>query len=48
MTEKFACTLSAQNNNTWYVITDGPIKIEKVNATVALIDGAHQFIEKHL
>ncbi|XP_073286764.1 uncharacterized protein [Primulina huaijiensis] len=32
--------LAVQDDDMWYVITDGPMKIMKANTVVALIDGA--------
>lgn len=49
MIEKFVCRqiFLLKMIDMWYVITDGPVKIEKVNTVVALTRGAPQFIEKH-
>ncbi|XP_075504375.1 uncharacterized protein LOC142541799 [Primulina tabacum] len=37
---------SAQDDDMWYVITDGPMKIMKANIAVALTDAAPHCIEK--
>ncbi|XP_073136779.1 uncharacterized protein [Henckelia pumila] len=42
---KFQGHLAAQDDR-WYVITDGPLKIMKANTTVSISDGAPQMIEK--
>ncbi|XP_075489488.1 uncharacterized protein LOC142528329 [Primulina tabacum] len=39
--------LAAQDDDMWYIITDGPMKILKVNTAAATIEGAPQMIEKH-
>ena len=38
--------LAAQDDDMWYVITDGPMKILKTNTAVAITEGAPQRIEK--
>ncbi|XP_073046036.1 uncharacterized protein [Primulina eburnea] len=38
--------LAAQDDDMWYVITDGPLKILKPNTAVAVTDGAPQIVEK--
>ncbi|KZV46156.1 hypothetical protein F511_23892 [Dorcoceras hygrometricum] len=38
--------LAAQDDDMWLVITDGPIKIMKMNTAVAITAGAPQWIEK--
>ncbi|XP_073025070.1 uncharacterized protein [Primulina eburnea] len=38
--------LTAQDDDMWYVITDGPLKILKPNIAVAVTDGAPQMVEK--
>ncbi|KZV26235.1 hypothetical protein F511_43648 [Dorcoceras hygrometricum] len=38
--------LSAQDDDMWFVITDGPIKIMKANTAIAITAGAPQWIEK--
>ncbi|XP_073045958.1 uncharacterized protein [Primulina eburnea] len=38
--------LSAQDDDMWYVITEGPMKILKANTTVSITDGAPHRIEK--
>ncbi|XP_075489523.1 uncharacterized protein LOC142528365 [Primulina tabacum] len=38
--------LAAQDDDVWYVITDGPMKILKVNTAVAMTDGAPRRMEK--
>ncbi|XP_075497824.1 uncharacterized protein LOC142535171 [Primulina tabacum] len=39
--------LAAQNNGMGYLITDGPMKIVKVNPVVAITEAAPQMVEKH-
>ncbi|XP_073273260.1 uncharacterized protein [Primulina huaijiensis] len=39
--------LAAQDDDMWYVITDGPIKILNVNTAAATTEGAPQMVEKH-
>ncbi|XP_073031133.1 uncharacterized protein [Primulina eburnea] len=39
--------LAAQDDDMWYIITDGPMKIMKVNTAAATIEGSPQMIEKH-
>ncbi|XP_075500151.1 uncharacterized protein LOC142538739 [Primulina tabacum] len=39
--------LAAQDDDIWYIITDGPMKILKVNTAAATIEGAPQMVEKH-
>ncbi|XP_073122556.1 uncharacterized protein [Henckelia pumila] len=39
--------LSAQDDDMWYIITDGPMKIMKANTAIAITEGAPQMIEKH-
>ncbi|KZV57391.1 hypothetical protein F511_36700 [Dorcoceras hygrometricum] len=38
--------LSAMDDDMWFVITDGPIKILKANTAVAVSDGAPIMVEK--
>ncbi|KZV06859.1 hypothetical protein F511_45657 [Dorcoceras hygrometricum] len=38
--------LAAQDDDMWYVIIDGPMKIMKANTTMAITAGAPQWIEK--
>ncbi|XP_073153730.1 uncharacterized protein [Henckelia pumila] len=38
--------LSARDDDLWYVITDGPMKILKVNNVVAITRGEPQMVEK--
>ncbi|XP_073154046.1 uncharacterized protein [Henckelia pumila] len=38
--------LSALDDDMWFVITDGPLTITKVNTAVALFGGSSQYIEK--
>ncbi|KZV27625.1 hypothetical protein F511_24684 [Dorcoceras hygrometricum] len=38
--------LIAQDDDMWYVITDGPIKIMKANMAMTITAGAPQWIEK--
>ena len=38
--------LAAQHEDMWYVITNGPMKIMKVDTTNASIDGVPKMIEK--
>lgn len=38
--------LAAQDYDMWFVITDGPIKIFKINTAVAITERAPQMIEK--
>ncbi|XP_073137617.1 uncharacterized protein [Henckelia pumila] len=38
--------LSAQDDDMWYVITDGPMNIMKANTVVVVTEGAPQMIEK--
>ncbi|XP_075520556.1 uncharacterized protein LOC142553900 [Primulina tabacum] len=38
--------LAAQDDDMWYVITDGPLKILKPNTAVAVTEGAPQMVEK--
>ncbi|XP_075478903.1 uncharacterized protein LOC142519759 [Primulina tabacum] len=38
--------LAAQDNDMWFVITDGPLKILKPNTAIAVTDGARQMLEK--
>ena len=38
--------LAAQDDDMWYVITNGPIKIMKVNTAVEITSGADQRVEK--
>ncbi|XP_073130813.1 uncharacterized protein [Henckelia pumila] len=38
--------LSALDDDMWFVITDGPLEITKVNIVVTLSGGAPQYIEK--
>ncbi|XP_073030753.1 uncharacterized protein [Primulina eburnea] len=40
--------LAAQDDDMWYIITDGPMKILKVNTATATIEGAPQMVEKHI
>lgn len=37
--------LSAQNDTMWFVITDGPMKITKINILVAISKGAPQTVK---
>ncbi|XP_075494768.1 uncharacterized protein LOC142532335 [Primulina tabacum] len=39
--------LVAQDDDMWYIITDGPMKILKVNTAATTIEGAPQMVEKH-
>ncbi|XP_073064003.1 uncharacterized protein [Primulina eburnea] len=39
--------LAAQDDDMWYVITDGPMRILKVNIAATITEGAPQMIEKH-
>ncbi|XP_073019403.1 uncharacterized protein [Primulina eburnea] len=39
--------LAAQDDDMWFVITDGPMKIMKANTAVGVTEGAPQMIEKH-
>ncbi|XP_075486314.1 uncharacterized protein LOC142525915 [Primulina tabacum] len=39
--------LAAHDDDMWFVITDGPMKIMKVNTAVGTTEGAPQMIEKH-
>ncbi|XP_073016680.1 uncharacterized protein [Primulina eburnea] len=39
--------LAAQDDDMWFVITDGPMKIMKANTVVGVTEGAPQMIEKH-
>ncbi|KZV19813.1 hypothetical protein F511_34404 [Dorcoceras hygrometricum] len=38
--------LAAQDDDMWYVITYGPMKIMKANTAIAISDGAPQWVEK--
>ncbi|KZV58372.1 hypothetical protein F511_15495 [Dorcoceras hygrometricum] len=38
--------LAAQDDDMWFVITDGPMKIMKANTVMAITAGATQWIEK--
>ncbi|XP_073154113.1 uncharacterized protein [Henckelia pumila] len=38
--------LSALNDDMWFVITDGPLSITKVNTAIAISGGGPQYIEK--
>ncbi|XP_073151876.1 uncharacterized protein [Henckelia pumila] len=38
--------LSALDDDIWFVITDGPLTITKINTAVALSGGSPQYIEK--
>ncbi|XP_073152855.1 uncharacterized protein [Henckelia pumila] len=38
--------LFAQDDDMWYVITDGPMKILKVNTAIAILGGKPQMVEK--
>ncbi|XP_073067225.1 probable U3 small nucleolar RNA-associated protein 11 [Primulina eburnea] len=39
--------LAAHDDDMWFVITDGPMKIMKVNTAMGTTEGAPQMIEKH-
>ncbi|XP_073300250.1 uncharacterized protein [Primulina huaijiensis] len=39
--------LAAQDDDMWFVITDGPSKILKPNTAIAVTEGAPQMVEKH-
>ncbi|XP_073016746.1 uncharacterized protein [Primulina eburnea] len=39
--------LAAHDDDMWFVITDGPMKIMKANTAVGVTEGAPQMIEKH-
>ncbi|XP_073049448.1 uncharacterized protein [Primulina eburnea] len=39
--------LAAQDDDMWFVITDGPMKIMKANTAVGTTEGAPQMVEKH-
>ncbi|KZV34626.1 hypothetical protein F511_27327 [Dorcoceras hygrometricum] len=38
--------LAAQDDDMWFVITDGPMNIMKANTAIAITAGAPQWIEK--
>ncbi|KZV55850.1 hypothetical protein F511_18314 [Dorcoceras hygrometricum] len=38
--------LVAQDDDMWFVITDGPIKIMNPNTAIAILDGVPQWTEK--
>ncbi|XP_075475692.1 uncharacterized protein LOC142509651 [Primulina tabacum] len=38
--------ISAQDDDMWFVITDGPLKILKPNTAIAVTEGAPQMLEK--
>ncbi|XP_073046133.1 uncharacterized protein [Primulina eburnea] len=38
--------LAAQDDDMWYVMTDGPLKILKPNPAIAIAEGAPQMLEK--
>ncbi|KZT75328.1 hypothetical protein F511_47647 [Dorcoceras hygrometricum] len=38
--------LAAQDDDMWSVITDGPMKIMKINIEFATTDGAPEYVEK--
>ncbi|XP_073152861.1 uncharacterized protein [Henckelia pumila] len=38
--------ITAQDDDMWYVITDGPMKILKVNTAIAISGGEPQMVEK--
>lgn len=38
--------LAAHDDDMWYVVADGPMKIMKINTAIAVSDGAPQRIEK--
>ncbi|XP_073061929.1 uncharacterized protein [Primulina eburnea] len=38
--------IAAKDDDMWYIITDGPIKIMKANTAIAITDGAPHRIEK--
>ncbi|XP_073154033.1 uncharacterized protein [Henckelia pumila] len=40
--------LSAQDDDMWYVITDGPMKITKINTATAMKNGEPQIVEKKI
>ncbi|XP_075473286.1 uncharacterized protein LOC142504286 [Primulina tabacum] len=40
--------LAAQDDDMWYVITDGPMRILKVNTAATITEGAPQMVEKHI
>ncbi|XP_073049457.1 uncharacterized protein [Primulina eburnea] len=39
--------LAAHDDDMWYIITDGPMKILKVNKAAITTEGAPQMVEKH-
>ncbi|KZV51201.1 hypothetical protein F511_08703 [Dorcoceras hygrometricum] len=40
--------LAAQDDDMWFVITDGPMKIMKANTAIAITEGAPQWVEKSI
>ncbi|KZV44301.1 hypothetical protein F511_26209 [Dorcoceras hygrometricum] len=38
--------IAAQDDDMWSVITDGPMKIMKVNTAIAISEGAPEYVEK--
>ncbi|KZV42996.1 hypothetical protein F511_37045 [Dorcoceras hygrometricum] len=39
--------LAAQDDDMWFVIIDGPMKIMKANSAIAITDGAPRCVEKN-
>ncbi|XP_073063985.1 uncharacterized protein [Primulina eburnea] len=39
--------LAAQDDDKWFIITDGPLKFLRPNTAIAVIDGEPQMVEKH-
>ncbi|KZV31787.1 hypothetical protein F511_35969 [Dorcoceras hygrometricum] len=43
---RMQANLAAQDDDMWSVITDGPMKIMKINIAFATTDGAPKYVEK--